>query len=204
MQILQNNGGSQDKLADATNDYVKRIDRLEARVNFISIRAEDKYDLYDQDIHNLMKARIDDCENMCKNLETRLNSALELQKEKDFNFREDFKTKINEVEVSIRTIKRNMMSINPSKSAAEATSSVGKNDTVSKIVVPLDVQNKTVGQPTSKGSDKQELISEKSHITEEQQHNFEVQFNKNMHNSGFDMIWDEIDKLRNKFDDYVH
>ena len=43
-----------------------------------------------------------------------------------------------------------------------------------------------------------------SHKTEEIQHNFELQFPENHLGSGFDLIWDEIDKLRNKFDDYIH
>ena len=117
---------NQAKLTDIINDQIKRIDKIEGRLNYVSVRAEDKYDLYDQDIHKLMKSRIDDWENMCKNLETRLNDALEQLKEKDYNFREDFKNKINEVEVSIRTIKRNIMIINQPRVATDVASSAIK------------------------------------------------------------------------------
>ena len=117
---------NQAKLTDIINDQIKRIDKIESRLNYVSVRAEDKYDLYDQDIHKLMKSRIDDWENMCKNLETRLNDALEQLKEKDYNFREDFKNKINEVEVSIRTIKRNIMIINQPRVATDVASSAIK------------------------------------------------------------------------------
>lgn len=53
-----------DKLLETINEQNKRLEKAEEKLASLSNKCDDKFDQYDSDINKLIKARIDDCENM--------------------------------------------------------------------------------------------------------------------------------------------
>ena len=137
------------------------------------------------------------------NLEAKLDSLIEQQKEMEFSMRDEFKSKTNEIEVSIRTIKRNMMFMNQARPTVEETAEFGDKSPLNKTGTLFDVQKKTPDD-APKDVEKDGTESEKSMNAESNIPKISNFNQPNISGQGLELIWDEIDKLRNKFDDYVH
>ena len=195
--------GMIEKLMETINEQNKRLEKIEGRVTFISNRAEDKFDQYDSDINKLVKARIDDCENICRNLEVKLDAFIDQQKQTEYSIRDDLKTRISELDVSIRTIKRNLMGMGQPRTSAEDATDLNEKSPMNKTGTLFGAQ-KNQEDGSVKDGDKDIHGSDKSAHADSNRQRISNFNQGNMGNPGFEMIFDEIDKLRNKFDDFVH
>ena len=189
-----------DKLLDVINDQNKRIEKLESRLSYIANRAEDKFENYEQEIHTLTKVRLDDLENTCKNLELAISKNLEDQKEKDYHMTKEYRGKIEEVEVSIRKFKRSLsMGFGPNPEEQKEAEG-GKSSTL------LQTAKKDQESLVRQLSDTKQGIPEisKEILNTGPEEGVPAHSQANQYSAGFSMIWDEIDKLRAKFSDFVH
>lgn len=195
MTVLSNKNPDEkiEKLFDIINEQKRRIEKLESRLDYIGNRFEDKFDTHETNLNTLVKARVDDIENFCKTLENRFNKSLEDQKEKDYNIEKALRDRINEIEISIRKLKRNMLM------GADSSINISVPDP-SDPAPKMDLLSpKTKGLPTT--SDPNGNPGTLNFLDEVSPKNN----SQNAQNSvGLMMVWDEIDKLRAKFDDCVH
>ena len=79
--LLSNNEGKLGKLMEIINDQNKRLEQFDSRLIYLANRAEDKYENYDQEIYKLLKSRIDDIENQCRNQDVSLQTHIDNQKQ---------------------------------------------------------------------------------------------------------------------------
>ena len=105
---IQNINNNSSQLQSQLDAQKKRIEKLEKRFDYLSNRSEDKYESYDHEINKLIKNRLDDFEGQLKAVSEKVEQNEERQKKHDFNLREQFKHKTEELEVGIKAIKRNL------------------------------------------------------------------------------------------------
>lgn len=109
-EISQNHANTEmiQLLQDQIISQNKKIEGLEAKFNLMSTFNDDKFETYDNEINKLMKARFDAAENDLKTLSEKLDKTVENIKNKDYTREENLKNRFEEIEVSIRKIKRSM------------------------------------------------------------------------------------------------
>ena len=175
-----------------------KINKIEAQLKSINDRAEDKYQTYDDEINKFIKNNFEDANSKIQSLEENLSKFKEDSKEKDFNIREHFRIKFEDLEVSLRSVKRNISS--PIKEKKSPKVKLNVSHVVASPQKQNEDNNEIKRSYTDREIDKDEvhgqllqpLLTDKSSDR-----------NANANMNGLDLVWDEIEQLRKKFNDFV-
>ena len=174
-----------DKIIELINSQNKKIDTLESRVSYLGNRSEDKFETLESEMKTLTKIRLDDIENIVKNLQNEFERHKESQKEKDYNMRNYLNEKTKDIEVSIRGLKRRI-----------ATGSMENTQEQPKILDSLKKEE----IKSEKEENSQDILDKNTLVN----HSRSPKKENYQNSEGIVMLWEEIENLRSKFDNFVH
>ncbi|CAI2384524.1 unnamed protein product [Moneuplotes crassus] len=192
--------GQEDKnqrIIDLLSTQAQKIRKLEKKLKDYKHSSNDKIETLEADLKILTQTRMNDLDNMLKNIQKDFDKFQDSQKTKDYNMRTHLKDTTYDLEVSIKSLKRNLLALqnevheineagtqdklqeDQKSEKAESTKSakLSKKDNSSKAEEPQNFTQK-ISSPTRKKA--------------------------TQNSNAIVMVWEEIEKLQSKFDDFVN